>query len=182
MLLILSRILQLSSKSPNSPRFSTTTLTNDINSFQEVQLLSAIQTSLHFLPMVVGSISSNIAVGFLVKNTQASYLVAGSSVFSAVSPLLLAVINPEWPYWKGIFIGVFLAPMSTDSKAVLKSMQIQEIMFSSLSSTNMLQYFMYARISSSLRLSHSRSSHSPAVSLTLSLRSAIQLASPLDLW
>jgi ABC-type uncharacterized transport system permease subunit len=88
------------------------------HSFQEVQMLSALQTSLRFLPTVVCGISANIATGFLVKNTKASYLVAGSSVFSAIAALLMAIVNPEWNFWKCTFIAIFLSPMSSDGKLI----------------------------------------------------------------
>ena len=77
-------------------------------------MLSALQTSLRFLPTVVCGIAANIATGFLVKNTKASYLVAGSSAFSAVAALLMAIVDPRWSFWKCAFIAIFLSPMSSD--------------------------------------------------------------------
>jgi hypothetical protein len=57
---------------------------------------------------------TNIATGFLVKNTSASYLVAFSSVFSAAGSLLMALVKPEWIFWAAAFPAVFLSPMAVD--------------------------------------------------------------------
>jgi len=83
-------------------------------SFQEVQHLSALQTSIRFLPTVVCGILTNIATSFLVRKTSAHYLVAGSSAFSAVAGLLMAVCNPSWKFWATTFPTMFLRPMSSN--------------------------------------------------------------------
>ena len=88
--------------------------TYNYDSFQEIQNLSALQTSLRLLPTVVCGILTNIATGFLVKNTEASYLVAVSSIFSAISCALMAIVKTDWNFWQCAFIAVFLSPMSSD--------------------------------------------------------------------
>ncbi|TVY40588.1 putative MFS-type transporter [Lachnellula subtilissima] len=82
--------------------------------FQEIQVLSALQTSVRLLPTVVCGILTNVATGFLVKNTSANYLVAVSSIFSAVGALLMALVKPDWTFWACAFPAIFLSPMSSD--------------------------------------------------------------------
>lgn len=93
-------------------------------SFQEAQHLSPLQSSLRFLPTVVCGILTNIATGFLVKNTRASFLVAGSSLFSALACLLMAIVKPEWNFWICQFFAVFLSPMSSDGTLPLLSLPL----------------------------------------------------------
>lgn len=90
-----------------------------ICSFQEVQLLSALQTSLRLIPTVVCGFLTNVATGYLVKKTPASYLVGISSIFSALACLLMALSNPDWIYWSAAFVAIFLSPMSSDGMFIL---------------------------------------------------------------
>jgi hypothetical protein len=113
-------------------------LTTRHDSFQEVQNLSALQTSLRFLPTVVCGIGANIATGFLVKNTKASYLVAGSSICSAIAAALMAVVNPGWSFWKCASIAIFLSPMSSDGKLHKRNLCCQR------SSINLMELFKYS--------------------------------------
>ncbi|KAL2074505.1 hypothetical protein VTL71DRAFT_8283 [Oculimacula yallundae] len=82
--------------------------------FQEIQTLSPLQTSLRFLPTVVCGFLTNVVTALLVRKTSASYLVAISSVFSALACVLMAIVKPEWSYWAVAFPAVFLSPMSSD--------------------------------------------------------------------
>jgi hypothetical protein len=84
--------------------------------FQEVQMLSALQTSIRFLPTVVCGIMVNAAIGFLLRVTSAGTLVVVSSILTAAAAALMATANPDWPYWYAIFPAVFLSPTSSDGK------------------------------------------------------------------
>jgi len=66
--------------------------------FQEVQHLSALQTSLRFLPSVVSGVILNITTGLFAHKFRADYLVIITSLVSGGAPLLMALINPTWPY------------------------------------------------------------------------------------
>ena len=67
--------------------------------FQEVQELSALQASIRILPNMLAGIATNFLTGMLVNKVPAIYAVLISSVLCAGAPLLMALINPEWPYW-----------------------------------------------------------------------------------
>jgi MFS family permease len=82
--------------------------------FQEVQHLSALQTSLRFLPaMLVGALM-NLTTGLFVHRVPAVGIVLISSVLSAGSPLLMATINPSATYWAAAFPAQLLQPLSVD--------------------------------------------------------------------
>jgi len=63
--------------------------------------------------MVVGAIL-NLTTGYFVDRTPAFWLVLVSTTLTAGSPLLMALIDPHWSYWKGAFFAQVLAPMSGD--------------------------------------------------------------------
>jgi hypothetical protein len=77
-------------------------------SFQEVQNLSAFQAALRFLPNIVIGIVLNVGTGLLVHRLHANHLVLVSTVLSAGSPLLMAIINPSWSWWyRPFFVSLF---------------------------------------------------------------------------
>lgn len=82
--------------------------------YQEVQKLSAIQTSIRFLPMVVTGSATNFLTGWLVKRVRADILVLASAAVTAIAPLLMALVNPEWPYWYCAFWATACTPICAD--------------------------------------------------------------------
>ncbi|KAF5963547.1 Methylenomycin A resistance [Fusarium coicis] len=82
--------------------------------FQEIQHLSALKAAIRMLPSTVVGLALNIATGFVVHKIRANMLVACASLISAGSPLLMAVIQPEWSYWKCAFPAQILMPFSID--------------------------------------------------------------------
>ncbi|CAI6335798.1 unnamed protein product [Periconia digitata] len=82
--------------------------------FQEVQSVSTQTTSLYLLPNLVTGTLINLSVGIFVDRIPANWLVSGSAVISAASPLLMAVVNPEWKYWYLEFWAQVFAPFSGD--------------------------------------------------------------------
>lgn len=86
------------------------------NSFQEVQELSALQAALRFLPNVIVGAVLNIGTGLLVHRLHADHLVLVTSILSAASPLLMAIIDPSWSWWYCAFWAVLLGPLSADGE------------------------------------------------------------------
>ena len=82
--------------------------------FQRVQHLSALETSLRFLPNAIFGAILNVSTGLIAHKFRADYLVTCTSLLSAGAPLLMALINPDWPYWYGAFWAMLLSPMSSD--------------------------------------------------------------------
>lgn len=82
--------------------------------FQEVQHLSPLQTSLRFLPSVVTGAILNVSTGLFAHKVRADYLVIASTLLSGAAPLLMALINPTWPYWYSAFWAMLVSPLSCD--------------------------------------------------------------------
>ncbi|KAL3426009.1 MFS transporter [Phlyctema vagabunda] len=95
--------------------------------FQSVQGISGLQTSIRFLPMVFSGIATNVLTGWLVKRVRADIMLLGSTVLSAISPLLMAIIQPEWSYWRCAFIAVLFAPISIDVLYTIANLVITSI-------------------------------------------------------
>jgi MFS family permease len=82
--------------------------------FQEIQHASPLTTSLYLLPNLTAGVAINISVGFFVHRVPARWLVAGSALICATSPLMMALMNPAWPYWYTAFWAQMFAPFSAD--------------------------------------------------------------------
>ncbi|KAF9778781.1 hypothetical protein IL306_003423 [Fusarium sp. DS 682] len=66
------------------------------------------------LPSTVVGLALNITTGLVVHKIRANWLVALASFLSAGSPLLMAVIQSDWPYWQCAFPAQVLMPFSVD--------------------------------------------------------------------
>ncbi|KAI3391470.1 hypothetical protein diail_7334 [Diaporthe ilicicola] len=82
--------------------------------FQEVQKLPALQASIRILPSLIVGVALNLSTGLMVDKIPALWLVVGSSVLCAIAPLLMALIQPQWPYWYSVFFAQILTPLSGD--------------------------------------------------------------------
>ncbi|KAL4930975.1 major facilitator superfamily domain-containing protein [Aspergillus undulatus] len=82
--------------------------------FQEIQHHSAFSSSLMFLPMVVAGAITNIFTGYTVDKISVGALVFVSAGISTVSPLVMALMRPEWGYWRGPFASMLLSPVHSD--------------------------------------------------------------------
>jgi hypothetical protein len=87
-----------------------------LHSFQEVQHLSAVQAALRFLPNVVIGMVLNLATGLMAHRLHADRLVIITTFLSAGSPLLMAIIDPNWSWWYCAFWAVLLGPLSADGE------------------------------------------------------------------
>lgn len=83
-------------------------------SFQEIQHASTLTTSLYLLPNLTTGVLINILVGVFIHRVPARWLVAGSALICALSPLLMALVPPSWSYWKLAFWAQIFAPFSAD--------------------------------------------------------------------
>lgn len=83
-------------------------------SFQEVQGISALGAAVRFLPEVVVGISLNLLTGVFVDRIPANHLINGSCLIATASPLIMALIDPAWTYWRAAFWAVLLCPVNAD--------------------------------------------------------------------
>lgn len=72
--------------------------------FQEVQGTSALGASFRILPSLIIGIFLSVATGFLVNRAPVMYSILIGTGLCAASPILMAVINPKWPYWYDAFV------------------------------------------------------------------------------
>lgn len=99
--------------------------------FQNVQHLSALQASIRFLPNVIGGVIMNVCTGLLIHRLRADTLVLSTFVISAVSPLLMAFIQPQWSWWWCAFWAVLIGPVSVDVIYTVGNLVIVDIFPSS---------------------------------------------------
>ncbi|KAK5131170.1 hypothetical protein LTR08_001256 [Meristemomyces frigidus] len=92
--------------------------------FQKVQNLSAIQTSLRFLPAPVSGALSNIAIGLIVHRVPANYLVWTACALSLVAPLVMALATPNSNYWASGFLANVFNPLGADSLFTIANLLI----------------------------------------------------------
>lgn len=89
------------------------------NSFQKVQGISALQSSLRFLPHVVMGTLVNIAAAWLVSRIKVQTLGAVSAVITTAAPILMATVSLDGNYWFGPFWAMVLSPVNADGMFTL---------------------------------------------------------------
>ncbi|KAF1361540.1 integral membrane protein, partial [Lizonia empirigonia] len=92
--------------------------------FQEVQGLSAVETSVRFIPNVVIGIVQTLTVGLVLHRVSVYWVVLISCLLTALSPLLMALNDPDWTYWYAGFWAVLLSPISGDILFVVSALII----------------------------------------------------------
>ncbi|KAF2835726.1 integral membrane protein [Patellaria atrata CBS 101060] len=95
--------------------------------FQYVQEISAIQTSLRFLPGPVSGALTNVVMGLIVHKIRADRCVTIGTTLSCGAALLMAVINPAWPYWACAFPSIFLNPIGADCLFTISNLLITSV-------------------------------------------------------
>lgn len=85
-------------------------------SYQDVQHLTPLATSIRFLPNVIAGSILNVTTGLLVHRLPVNYLVVAISGICAISPLLMALINPAWTWWACAFWAMLLLPIAVDGE------------------------------------------------------------------
>ena len=83
---------------------------------QDVRRVSALTSSLYFLPAPICGMLMNIAIGALLPYLRPSVAVPAGCLVSGIAPLLLATLcHSDGPgYWKGIFQAMALNPLGAD--------------------------------------------------------------------
>ncbi|KAK2052046.1 putative transporter [Colletotrichum caudatum] len=92
--------------------------------FQEVQGLSAVETSIRFIPNIAIGIIQTLAVGLVLHRTSVYWVVLVACLLTALSPLLMAINDPAWTYWYAAFWAVLLSPISGDILFVVSALII----------------------------------------------------------
>jgi len=95
--------------------------------FQEVQKISAIQTSIRFLPAPIAGALANLVMGLIAHKVRADYAVIVGVSLTTIGALLMCVIQPEWSYWACAFAAVFLNPMGADALFTISNLVITSV-------------------------------------------------------
>ncbi|KIM81923.1 hypothetical protein PILCRDRAFT_820793 [Piloderma croceum F 1598] len=72
--------------------------------YQQVKLLSAIETSLHFIPMAVAGFSVNVITGYAMGRTPGHMLILLGLIGTVAAPLIFALIDVDSSYWAMMFL------------------------------------------------------------------------------
>lgn len=95
--------------------------------FQKVQLLTATEASIRFLPAPVSGAIANIFVGFIVHRVPANWLVLGGCALSALSPLIMAFAAPNSNYWSHAFLANVFNPAGADVLFTIANLLITSV-------------------------------------------------------
>ena len=82
--------------------------------FQDVQQLSVFSTSVRFIPVTVMGVLTSLVTGMILHRVRADSLINWATILSSLSPLLIALINPAWTYWRSAFFAMCLNPIAAD--------------------------------------------------------------------
>ncbi|KAK1477963.1 major facilitator superfamily transporter [Colletotrichum abscissum] len=91
-----------------------------------VQGISALQSSLRFLPHVVMGTLVNIAAAWLVSRIKVQTLGAVSAVITAAAPILMATISLDGNYWFAPFWAMVLSPVNADALFTVSNLIISD--------------------------------------------------------
>ncbi|KAM0355036.1 hypothetical protein ACHAPU_000886 [Fusarium lateritium] len=84
--------------------------------FQKVQGLSALQSSLRFLPHVIMGLAVNIVTGILIAKVNVRTLAVVSALITMVAAPLMATVDVGENYWLAPFWAMFLSPVNPDGE------------------------------------------------------------------
>ncbi|KXH67838.1 major facilitator superfamily transporter [Colletotrichum salicis] len=94
--------------------------------FQKVQGISALQSSLRFLPHVVMGTLVNIAAAWLVSRIKVQTLGAVSAVITAAAPILMATVSLDGNYWFAPSWAIVLSPVNADALFTVSNLIISD--------------------------------------------------------
>ena len=64
--------------------------------------------------MMAMAVILNFTTGYVVDRAPIFWLVLVTTILTAGSPLMMALMDPNWSYWKVAFVAQILAPLSCD--------------------------------------------------------------------
>lgn len=95
--------------------------------FQYVQRLTAIDTSVRFLPAPVGGVLANIVAGLVVHRVRADLAILIAVALACLSPLLMAIADPAWSYWICVFWAMFMNAIGADTLFTISNLLITSL-------------------------------------------------------
>jgi Na+/melibiose symporter-like transporter len=95
--------------------------------FQYVQGISALQSSVRFLPAPVAGALTNVMIGLIVDRVPADRLITVGVLVSCISPLIMAVMKPKASYWVYEFPALALNPIGSDIQYTISNLVITSV-------------------------------------------------------
>lgn len=92
-----------------------------------MQNLSALDAAIRMIPSFVVGVLLNLVTGIFVDRIPAIWIVTCSCLLTAGSPLLMAVIQPQWSYWADAFVAQLLMPVCADVIFVIGMLVVSDI-------------------------------------------------------
>ncbi|RGP61383.1 hypothetical protein FLONG3_10539 [Fusarium longipes] len=94
--------------------------------FQKVEGLSALQSSLRFLPHVVMGVAANIITGILIAKVKVRTLAVVSALVTMIAAPLMATVDVGENYWLAPFWAMFLSPVNPDVLFTVSNLVISD--------------------------------------------------------
>ncbi|KAF5667335.1 aminotriazole resistance protein [Fusarium heterosporum] len=94
--------------------------------FQKVQGLSALQSSLRFLPHVIMGLTVNIVTGILIAKVNVRTLAVVSALITMIAAPLMATVDVGENYWLAPFWAMFLSPVNPDVLFTVSNLVISD--------------------------------------------------------
>jgi MFS family permease len=79
------------------------------------------------LPFSLAAVILNFTTGYVIDRAPVFWLVLITTIMTAGSPLLMALINPQWSYWRGAFFAQLLAPLGGDVLFTIGLIVVSEV-------------------------------------------------------
>ena len=68
----------------------------------------------------------NLTVGHFIHKMSIAWALCGLSILASLAPLLMALINPAWPYWYDAFPAQALYPVAVEVICMTSALIIME--------------------------------------------------------
>lgn len=92
--------------------------------FQRAQGLSVLQSSWQYLAIPITGALSSLFTGHFLSRVEANRILVIAIVLSSLSPLLMAVLSPAWPYWKCAMPAISLSSVASNSVIPIATMMV----------------------------------------------------------
>ncbi|RAQ57206.1 aminotriazole resistance protein [Aspergillus flavus] len=83
--------------------------------FQNVQDLSRVETAIRFIPTPITGQLTALTTRFVLHRCRADAIINITTIISCVSPLIMALVNPTWVYWRCAYVAICLKSITADS-------------------------------------------------------------------
>jgi nitrate/nitrite transporter NarK len=95
--------------------------------FQYVQGISALQSSIRFIPAPVSGALTNLMIGLIAHRVPADRVVAGGAVISCIAPLIMAIMKTKASYWSYEFPALALNVIGPDIQYTVSNLVITSV-------------------------------------------------------